>query len=72
MLERKCFVCGDFVYYYRNMENRQEKRLVPRSLDKFKVLKSRVMNVEQGSEREIRKDRKTILRKIEKKDTVEV
>ena len=55
-------MCGDFVCYYRNMENRQEKRLVPRSLNKFKALKSRVMNIEQGSGREIRKDRKTILR----------
>ena len=63
MLERKCFVCGDFVCHYKNIENRQEERLVLRFLNKFKVLKSRVMNVKQGSGREIRKDRKTILRK---------
>ena len=46
------------------MKNRREKRLIPMLSNKFKVLKNRVMNIEEGSRKEIRKDRKI----IEKKD----
>jgi len=63
--EKKCFVCGGFghiVHHYRNVESRQEKEPIQRSLNKFEVLKSRVMNIGKDSGREIRKDRKTILR----------
>jgi len=45
------------------MKNRQEEKPIQRFLNKFEVLKSRVMNIEKESRREIRKDRKTILRK---------
>ena len=65
MMERKYFVCEDFGYitcYCRNMENRQKERPTQRSLNKFEVLKNKVMSIGEGSEREIRKDRKTILR----------
>ena len=46
----------------RNMEKRQEEGPTQRSLNKFEVLKSRIMNVGEGSGRKIRKDRNTILR----------
>ena len=63
--EKKCFVCGEFghiVHHCRNMASRQEEKLIQRSLNKFEVLKSKVMNIGEDSGREIRKDRKTILR----------
>ena len=83
MQERKCFVCGGFghiTHHCRNMENRQEKRPIQRSLNKFEVLKSRVINIGEGSVREIRKDKKIILgekrlkkrKKKKKEKTVEV
>jgi len=59
MQERKCFVCrgfGHIAYHCRNIENRQEERPTQRFLNKFEVLKSRVMNIEKESRREIRKD----------------
>ena len=67
ILERKCFVYRGFwhiAHNCRNMKNRREKRLIPMLSNKFKVLKNRVMNIEEGSRKEIRKDRKI----IEKKD----
>jgi len=62
------------------MENRQEKRPTQRSLNKFEVLKSRVINIGEGSVREIRKDKNMILgekrlkkrKKKKKEKTVEV
>ena len=77
IIERKCFVCGSFGHiacYCRNMESRQKEKSIQRSLNKFEVLKSRVMNVEKYNRREIRKDRKTILReeKLKKEKPVEV
>ena len=68
MIERKCFVCGGFghiAYYCRNVKSRQKEEPTQRSLNKFEVLKSRVMNVGEDNEREIRKDRKIILREEE-------
>jgi len=44
------------------MASRQEEKLIQRSLNKFEVLKSKVMNIGEDSGREIRKDGKTILR----------
>jgi len=38
------------------MKNRQEEKPIQRFLNKFEVLKSRVMNIEKESRREIRKD----------------
>ena len=66
MIQRKCFVCGDFehiAHHYRNRESRQKEKPTQRFLNKFKVLKSRVINVGEGNEREIKKNRKTILKK---------
>ena len=83
IMERKCFVCGGFGHitcHCRNVESRQEERPIQKSLNKFEVLRSRVINIREGSEEKISKDRKIILRekrlkeeKKEKKEkTVEV
>ena len=76
MIERKCFFCrgfGHIACYCRNVESRQKEEPTQRSLNKFEVLKSRVMNVGEDNGREIRKDRKTILREEKlKKKPVEV
>jgi len=63
MMERKYFVCGGFghiVYHCRNV-GEEESISMPSNI--FEVSKSRVINIEEGSGREIGKDRKTILRK---------
>ena len=44
------------------MENKQEEEPIQRFLNKFEVLKDRVTNIGENSRREIRKDRKTVLR----------
>jgi len=56
------------------VESRQKEEPTQRSLNKFEVLKSRVVNVGEDNGREIRKNRKTILReeKLKKKKLVEV
>ena len=56
------------------MENRREKRPTERSLNKFKILKSKVMNEGKGSEKKIKKNKKTILRKerLKKEKIIEV
>jgi len=66
MLEIKCFAYRGFgyiAYNYRNVENREERGLTLMLSNKFEVLKSRVMNIEESSRRKISKDKKTILRK---------
>ena len=66
MIERKYFVCRGFEHIAcncRNIENRREERSILTSSNRFEVLKSRVMSMGEGSRKEIRKDRKTILRK---------
>jgi len=79
IIERKCFGCrgsDHIVCNCRNKENGRKGKSTLMSSNKFKVLKSRVMNVEEESGREIRKDRKMILReeklKEKKKKLVEV
>jgi len=77
MMERKCFVCGGFghiTHNCKNMENRGEEGSILMPSNKFEVLKSRVMNVGEGSGREIEKDRKTILReeRLKKEKLMEV
>ena len=77
MIERKHFVCGGFghiAHNYKNMENIRERKLILMPSNKFKVLKSKVMNIGKGSEREREKDKKTILReeKLKKEKPVEV
>ena len=73
----KCFVCRGFgytIHHCKNMEKRQEERLIQRFLNKFEVLKSRVMNVGEGSKREIRKDKKMILKeeRLKKEKPVDI
>jgi len=61
--ERRCFVCGIFghmAYYCRN--RREDKGPVQGPLNKFEVLKDRVMQRGEGSGREVVKDRKEILK----------
>jgi len=56
------------------MEKRQKERLIQRFLNKFEVLKSRVMNVGEGSKREIRKNKKMILKeeRLKKEKLVDI
>ena len=77
MQERKCFVCrcfGHIVHNCRNMENGREERSILILLNKFKILRSKVMNIEKCGGRKISKDRKTILReeKLKREKSVEV
>ena len=68
--ERRCFVCNIFGHMARYCRNRGEKEgpaQVP--LNKFEVLKDRVMQRGEGSGREIGKDRREILREERKKKT---
>ena len=65
MQKKKCFVCRGFrhiIHYCRNMESRK-KELTPMPSNKFEVLTSKVMNIGEDSTREMKKNRKTILRK---------
>ena len=65
IMERKCFVCrgfGHITCHCRNVGSRQEERPIQRSLNKFEVLRSRVINISEGSKEKISKDRKMILR----------
>jgi len=45
------------------VKSRKEEESILMLSNKFEVLKSRVMNVREGSGREIKKDRKMILKK---------
>jgi len=80
--ERRCFVCGIFghmAHYYRNKG--EKKGLTQMPLNKFEVLKNRVMERGEGSGKEVGKNRKEILKeektkkkkrkiKVEKKEKV--
>ena len=72
MEERKCFVCGDFEHIAHHYRNVGEERSILTPSNKFEVLKSQVMQKRKGSEKEERKDRRTILReeKLNKEKTV--
>jgi len=56
------------------VKSRKEERLTLMPSNKFEVLKIKVMNIGKDSEKEIRKDRKTILReeRLKKDKLVEV
>ena len=67
--ERKCFGCGEWGHIIMNCRTKERKKVaMQQSSNIFEVLKSRVMNIEEGSGREIRKDRKTILREKKEKN----
>ena len=57
-MERKCFVDRGFGHIISNCRNRRKERSIPMPSNKFKVLKSGIMNVREESGREIGKDRK--------------
>jgi len=64
--ERRCFVCnifGHIAWYYRNRGEKKGPAQVP--LNRFEVLRDRVMQKGEGSGREIGKDRREILREEE-------
>ena len=65
MQERKCSSCEGFehiAHYCKSIESRQEKEPIQRSLNKFKVLKDKMMNIGEESRRTIKKDQKIILK----------
>ena len=69
MKERKCFVYRRFryiTYYCINGESSRREKSILVFSNEFEVLTSRVMNMREGSEEEVKKDRKTMLRKVRK------
>jgi len=72
MEERKCFVCGGFRHITHYCRNVREKGLVQVSLNKFEILKDRVMQKGEGRRREAVKDRREILREKRARRGVEV
>jgi len=69
--ERRCFVCNIFGHMARYCRNRGEKKgpaQVP--LNRFEVLKDRVMQRGEGSGKEVVKDKREILRE-ERKENVQ-
>jgi len=63
MQARKCFGCGEFDHIARNCRIREEKEVITlQSLNKFEALASRVVNMGKGSGREVKKDKKMMLR----------
>jgi len=72
MEERKCFVCGGFEHiacYCRNIEKEGSVQMLS---NRFEVLKNKVMQRGEGSESEVGKDRKMILREEKAKRRMEV
>ena len=66
--ERRCFVCGIFGHMARYCRNREEKKgSIQMPLNKFEVLRDRVMQRGEGSGREIVKDRREILKEEKEK-----
>jgi len=70
--ERKCFVCGGFGHIAHHCRNVGEEGPAQVSLNKFEVLKDRVMQKGEGSGREAVKDRREILREKRARRKVEV
>ena len=71
--ERRCFVCGMFghmAHYCRNREEKKGPAQVP--LNRFEVLRDRVMQRGERSGKEIGKERREILREERKKKIVQV
>jgi len=72
MEERKCFTCGGFGHMAYSCRNVGEEELIQVSLNRFEVLKVRVMQKEEGSGKEVAKDRREVLREEKAKRGVEV
>jgi len=73
MKEKKCFICRGFGHITCYCIKIGEKKSILMSLNRFEVLKSRVMNKGEGSRSEVEEDRKTILTEEKlKKKTAEV
>ena len=72
MEERKCFVCGGFEHIACHCRNVGEERPAQVPLNKFEVLKNRVMQREEEGGEEVRKDRKEILKEERAKWGVEM
>ena len=65
--KRKCFSCGGWEHIARNCNARKGKKIaIQQSLNRFRVLTSKVMNVGVPSRGDVKKDRNTILRKEKK------
>ena len=69
--ERRCFGCGGFGHMANYCRNVRREEPVPVSSNRFEVLKVRVMQKEEGSSKEVMKDRREILRKEKAKRGVE-
>ena len=72
MEERKCFVCegfGHIAHHYRNVRKEGPAQM---PLNKFEMLKDKVMQRGEGGGGEVRKDRKEILKEERAKRGVEV
>ena len=70
--EIKCFGCKGFGHIACNCRNVGEEGLIQVPLNRFEVLKDRVVQRGKGSDREVVKDRKEILREEKAKRGVEV
>ena len=71
--ERRCFVCNIFRHMARYCRNRGEKEgLAQVPLNRFEVLRDRVIQRGEGSGKEIGKERREILREERKKKIVQV
>ena len=70
--KRKCFACGGFRHMAYSCRNVEKKGPVQMPLNRFEVLKVRVMQKEEGSGKEVAKDKKEILREERVKRGVEV
>ena len=66
--ERRCFVCGIFGHMARYCGNREEEKgLTQMPLNRFEVLRDRVMQRREGSRREVGKNQREILREEKEK-----
>ena len=71
MEERKCFGCGGFGHMANHCRNVRREEPVSVSSNRFEVLKVRVMQKEEGSSKEVVRDRREILREEKAKRGVE-
>jgi len=69
--ERKCFECGRFGHMASNCRNVGKKEPVLVFSNRFEILKVRVMQRGEGSSKEVKKDRKEILREEKAKRGIE-